>query len=87
MADEVEQWQTKVDALNATARKLLEEYSGDDTAKVKDSIDKTNARWTQLLSRWVKGITGQAERLSIATNWMCFLRVFWVGLERKYLFF
>ena len=52
LAEEVEQWQTKVDALNTTARKLLEEYSGDDTAKVRQSIDKTNARWTQLLSRW-----------------------------------
>ena len=47
---EVDQWQKSVDALNAMAQKLVDEYSQDDTTKIKQNIDKINQRWTQLLS-------------------------------------
>ncbi|XP_013413171.1 dystrophin isoform X2 [Lingula anatina] len=48
---EVDQWKKSVTTLNSMANKLVEDYSKDNTNKIKMNIDRINARWQHLLSR------------------------------------
>jgi NAD-dependent SIR2 family protein deacetylase len=51
---EIEQRNRSVKGLNRMAEKLMEDYSQDDTTKIKQSIDQVNSKFTNLLTRYVK---------------------------------
>ncbi|XP_064628408.1 dystrophin-like isoform X4 [Lineus longissimus] len=48
---EIEQRNRSVKGLNRMAEKLMEDYSQDDTTKIKQSIDQVNSKFTNLLTR------------------------------------
>ena len=56
LQEEVEGWQSKVDDLNHMAHKMTEQFSSDDLAGLKDTLDTVNTNWTSLLARLVGSI-------------------------------
>lgn len=48
---EIRQWQINVDVANDMARKLLRDYSADDTRNVQLMTDSINASWTAINKR------------------------------------
>ena len=49
--EEVDSWKKKVGNLNHMADKLCDEYTNDDTSKIKTQKEDLNNKWAHVLSR------------------------------------